>query len=99
MNRREPESLPEQGSIETEIVAACAETITTVMEAVRTVRTAALDVHDAVVSLQRLHSRLKAEASQAAPAQVLQQALDHGVALVHTFDTIGMYDPVPIEQL
>lgn len=99
MDRREPGSIFGQGTIKTEIVAACAETISTVTEAIRTVRTAALDVHDAVVSLQRLHSRLKAEANQAAPAQVLQQALDHGVALVDTFAALGMYDPVPIEQL
>jgi hypothetical protein len=99
MDTREPGSAPGRGSIETQIVAACEETITTVEEAIRTVRTAALDVHDAVVSLQRLYARLEAEAHQAETAQVLQCALDHGLALVHVFASIGMYDAVPIEQL
>lgn len=99
MDEREPGALPGQRSIETEIVDACTATLMTVTEALRMVRIAALDVHDAVVFLQRLHVRLEAGACQSAPAQALQQALDHGVALVHTFDTIGMYDPVPIEQL
>ena len=87
------------GNIEAQVATACAETITIVHNAIRTVQTAALDVQDAVVALQRLHERLQAEGLQADTGQALRKALAHGQALVQTFDAIGMYDPVPIELL
>lgn len=71
----------------------------TVNEALRTAQTAALDVRDAVVALQRLYALLQVDSLQPEAGQALHSALEHGAALVHTFEVIGMYDPVPIEML
>jgi hypothetical protein len=85
--------------IEFQVMTACAETITTVNEAIRTVQTAALDVRDEVVALQRLHEQIKGAALPPELGNALRIALAQGVALVHTFDMMGLYDAVPIELL
>jgi hypothetical protein len=94
-----PQAIYGQESIEAQIVSACAETINTVQETIRTVQTAALDVRDSVAVLQELNARLRTEALQPGVEQILEHALIHGVALVHVFEAMGVYDPVPIELL
>lgn len=99
MEPGEPRAIDGRGSIEARVVAACAETIATVHDALRSAQTAALDVRDAIVALERLNASLRAQALQPETARALQSALDHGMALMHVFDAMGLYDPVPIELL
>jgi hypothetical protein len=80
-------------------VTACAEAVTTVHEALRSAQTAALDVRDSIVALERLQNSLRAYPLQPETVNTLQIALDHGQALMHLFNAIGLYDPVPIELL
>lgn len=99
MKEMQPGSRHTGHSVETEIVATCEETIATVHMAVRTMQAAALDVRDAVIALQRLHTAIEAETLQPGARQALRSALEQGLALVRSFDAMGIYNPVPIELL
>jgi hypothetical protein len=82
-----------------QLAAACEGLRRIVTSALCDAQCAALDLRDAVTTLERLHKRLDAERWPPNAVQTLQQALEHGAELIQAFDAIGLYDPVPISML
>lgn len=99
MEPGEPQALPGRDPLEAEVAAACLETVAIVHDSLRSVQTAALDLRDAIVGLQRLQATLMARSLKPEIVQTLQNALEHGVALMAVFETMGLYEPVPIDLL
>ncbi|NJN19055.1 MAG: hypothetical protein HC822_23785 [Oscillochloris sp.] len=86
-------------AIEYQIASTCVDTITTVRSSLRSAQAAALDVRDAVEALQRLYEQVAGNSDPRLNSGTLQLALEHGQALVASFEALGLYDPVPIEML
>lgn len=82
-----------------QLAAACEGLRRLVTSALCDAQCAALDVRDAMTTLERLHERLHAEQWPSSVVQTLQQALEDGAVLIQAFDAIGLYDPVPITML
>jgi hypothetical protein len=99
MEPGEPRAISRPGPLEAQVAAACAEAVTTVSDALRSAQAAALDVRDAIVALERLHASVQSQALQPETTETLRSALEHGMALMHVFDAMGLYDPIPIELL